>query len=310
MWGISINKRQTDGSTCVKFLKSHADRARQKGIVKTLLEKSVGKMDKPHSVAGYMHASTLTNERAFCPREIRLLDHTGKKLPERYIDPALKTTFDEGWDKQWRLSNDWLRDRARGTWKCRSCGERSKFGPAPSYDSCEFLGHNGEAYTMRCQWDYQEPLVLDEANGISGGLDLLVDVGQEKLRFVECKIIAQSQFKDLRAPKGEHRTRTNLYLALIKQHEFFSQVVCSETASVLYICRGYGTKQDDGDISPFKEFTVTYDADAAEPYLNNAALVMDTRKEETIPLAKICPSIACKRAGQCPVREECFRGNY
>lgn len=287
----------------MKFLKSHREMRDRLGTVRRLLDERLGGHEQPRSFGKYLHASELTREEEFCPRMVRLMDVLSVRRRPVYVPPELRATYDDGRDKQDRLTNVWLRDVARGVWRCGACGAESAFGRAPDGGRCSFGDH-----PIACAWRYREPVAVDRENGIRGGIDLVLDTGEAMLRPVEVKIMTQSQFKTLRAPLWEHRLRTNLYLRLIAASDFLRTVVSSAEATVIYLCRGYGTQQDDGEVSPFKEFAVRRDDGETDELVARAQLVRVSREAGTVPDERVCSTSVCSRARQCPVRKQCFSG--
>lgn len=239
------------------FMKRSSDKI-GKLIIKDLLHAKVGGSE-PARGQQTIHASDLTKQsspwgNAYCPREVRLreLQDPPLKRPSQFLEVATAVTFNEGRDKQWRLNNDWLVDIMWGGWKCGNCGWESDFGLRP--EACEFC------QTFRELLIYQEPRIIDYISKTSGGLDAIVDVGTKKLHVIECKIMKADDFKKLLAPLSEHRVRTRLYLRQIAgSRQPYAKKIETDYAHILYIMRGHGCKQEDGRISPFKEFIVERD---------------------------------------------------
>lgn len=282
-----------------KFLKD-----KKEVRIKDLLNSAIGGFETARSAAK-LHASMLTNtEKEYCPREAALLLTLKKKSKDQFIGVPMRTTFDEGNDKQWRLNNDWLRDRMVGDWACTSCGATKKFCKAPK-GVCDKQG-------IRCNWEYQEVRFDHPVTMATGGLDALVDVGLTKLRLVECKIMDKDMFRELKAPLAEHRTRTQLYLRLIEESTGpMKEHVDTERATILYILRGFGLKDEDGDISPFREYLVERDDSVTETPIGKAHALTHFRvwPDKGFP-GGVCSDTFCKRAKSCSVSAECFSGQY
>lgn len=288
----------------MKFLKSTLAKG-EEGILKRMIHQRVGGYEpaRPH---GRIHASDLTKmDVEFCPRAHRLQDIYKVKGKEQYIDTPLQITFDEGKDKQSRLNNVYLRDVMVGDWECQSCGEVRKWSRAPK-DGC----NNPKA---RCRWEYVEPRVEDAVTKASGGLDGLVATKVKgKLLLVECKIIDKDYFIDLKMPMAEHRVRTRLYLALLaRSKEAWAAEIDTTKAHVLYMLRGYGKKDETGNISPFKEYIVTRDDTEVAEYLAKAhALTFSRENPDVGTPCGVCANFNDKRAMKCPVRVQCFSGKH
>lgn len=272
--------------------------------VKALLHQEMSDYDDRRSITN-LHASDLTNnDTPFCPREIILLRKLGRTRGSVRIPPALRYTFDEGNDKQWRFNNDWLRRYMVGDWECIRCGKVKKWSRYPVEKTC----HNGS-----CEYEYKEPRFIHPL-GPSGGIDAIVDLGLPKLRIVETKIMGNNypreDFKNLLAPLAEHRIRTRLYLKLIAESNVpHLEEIDTSVAHVLYMLRGHGIKDDQGEISPFKEFIVQRNDVEVENYLQLALAVKACEGLDAYPKG-VCSDSLCKRAGDCRVSKECFSGEY
>ena len=281
----------------MKFLKTAIERAKKVGGVKDLIQREVGGYEKARS-GEQIHASDLTNDVEYCPRQIRLMELLKKKPKDRWIPSVLRMTFDDGTAKQWQINNVYLRKYMVGDWLCTWCGH--EWWGLGRVD-CPKGGCSSKWVT------YDEPFFKDPISEAQGSIDGLVKFpGAEKFRMVEMKIMATSMFKNLKAPLAEHKLRTLLYLALISRsdHPHKNEIDTSK-ASVLYCLRGHGMKDEVGEISPFKEFVVKRNDDAIE-YLFDKALEL-TLARGGGPLPKqICPHQMCPRAEKCPVSKECF----
>lgn len=263
--------------------------------VKDLLLKSVGGKEPARPVHD-LHASDLTKQQPeFCPREFWLHRKLDLQRPEQYVQHAMRVTWDEGRDKQWRLNNEYLRDVMWGHWRCVRCGAEEKWQTVPSADGCKHSKH---------VWEYEEP-VFHHPSGFSGSLDGVVQFTPAKLRMLECKIIKGDDFRDLKAPLAEHRIRTQLYLRLLAEANTEPAAkIDNSVAHVLYIMRGHGVKQDQGGISPFREFLVERNDAAVEKFVRMAYAL-----KQGIPEG-VCSNSLCLRAQQCPVTKHCFSTKY
>lgn len=288
----------------MKHLKKIAHKKAQEIRLKDFLHAAIGGFEKARSLH-IIHASDLTKEdREYCPREVALHLHLKKKRKDQYISAPMAITFQEGRDKQARLNNDWLKDRVVGDWECQSCGAVRNFCKKPNY-LCDRQG-------VRCSWQYEEPRFVHDVARASGGMDAFVDLGLPKLRLVECKIIDKDYFKKLKAPLSEHKTRTQLYLKLIAESDHPKKDSVDTTrAHILYIMRGYGSKDEEGDITPFREFVVERNDKLVEEYLTKAhALTLWQNLPELGFPYGVCENTMCPRAKSCAVKAECFSGDY
>ena len=293
----------------MSFLKRVSETA-DRLIIKDMLHARLGGPEKARSQQ-HIHSSDLTKQdnqwgEAYCPREVRIRQELGKKRRDQFLQVATQVTFDEGRDKQARLNNDWLRDVMWGRWQCQMCYEVVENDFAPKDGVCP----NPDCLSIDLM-EYVEPRIIDAVTGTGGGLDALVDVGKKKLRIIEVKIMKADDFKDLHAPLSEHRVRTKLYLRLVAgSDQKWAKKVNTKFAHILYIMRGHGVKQDDGRISPFKEFIIERDDSEIMHYLGMAHALKLSRDHEGLYPCGICATQMDGRAKKCPVAKECFSSKF
>jgi hypothetical protein len=210
--------------------------------IKDLLHDEMTSIEDARSIAR-VHSSDLTHERGFCPREVVLSKLLTRPRLDKKIDVALRYTFDEGRDKQWRLNNDWLRRYMIGDWQCTQCGWFVPWSRYPVKRACQ------SNYFASCSFEYREA-VFKGPNDVSGSIDAVVDVGLPKLRVVECKILSDGQkevFRRLIQPMAEHRIRTRLYLKLIAESDFkHKDEIDTDTAHVIYMISWLRSKRREG----------------------------------------------------------------
>lgn len=269
-----------------------------------------------------IHASDLTKDVEFCPREFGLLLLTGKKRPDSFISTALRTTFDNGNDSAERVRTDYLLKYVIGDWDCLWCPNVIIFSKKP--DKCDNCGKDN--------FRYREIKFISDEYGFEGSVDILLDLpGMDKLLVTEIKTMNKDDFKKLVTPHGEHRARTSLYLALIENSEHPQRhLINQKLAVVLYIMRGFGIQDltlqaaglKDAKYSPYKDFLVKYDAKANYKYLEKSSRLKQfkialkkhkiTKKQEGynhLPdkLGQ-CKKIEETRCRECAVSYECFNG--
>ena len=291
----------------MNFLKRSVDKV-GKLIIKDMLHARVGGSE-PARGQHTIHASDLTKETnhwgvGYCPREVRLREvvEDAPKRPPQFLPVATAVTFNEGRDKQKRLNEDWLIDVMYGDWTCVACGEQRK--------ECKVPKHLVSS-THRHVWQYDEWRVIDYISKTSGGIDAIVDVGKKKLLIIECKIMKADDFKALVAPLSEHRVRTRLYLRQIAgSRQKFAKKIETDYGIILYIMRGHGCKQDDGKISPFKEFVVERDDSEVQHYLGMAHALTLSRQDDKIYPAGVCANQMDSRATKCPLAKTCFSTKF
>jgi hypothetical protein len=254
-----------------------------------------------------VHASDVTKPN-FCPRQWALLDLLAKKKKDEYIATALQTTFDIGNATAKLVTDEWLGDAAVGNWKCRSCGDQRTFCSKPA-NGCKKQG--------MCNWEYAEVVFESQQYGVSGSIDVMVDLGVLMVAVTELKIIRVEDFEKITTPLPEHSQRTQLYLKLIADSaSVYKDRINLHEARVVYVSRGYGKKNldHDGEILPFREFIVKRDDKRIQPLLDMAKQVKVFR--ESLPSGAInMPSGICKLptdkyAKNCGECAACFSGNY
>jgi hypothetical protein len=276
------------------------------GVLKEYLHKNLAGFQKARSRKN-IHASSVTKtDIEYCPREQGIMDILGLKDKDEFIGTSLNYTFQYGRWAESAVQNEWMADIAFGDWKCNVCGEVHSARMKPKKCGC---GHSN--------FSYKEMRVLDPS-GMSGGVDLFVKFPhKKKLTLLEIKTMDKDQFKTLLAPLAEHRTRTNLYLnAIERSSEDWAHKVNTKSAIILYICKGFGFKDEevkqygDAPFSPFKEFEINSNLDTVQVYFDKAQQLTDFRTN-VAPLPKgVCETLTCKRAKTCRVSSQCFTGEY
>lgn len=245
-----------------------------------------------------VHASDITKED-FCPRQVALLHLHEKEKKDEFIGTALQATFDIGNAVGDMVPEQWAGDAAIGNWECLRCGDRATFTTKPK----KVCKHGGW-----CHFKYEEVNFISKQYDVSGGIDVFFDLGGLKKVVTELKIINVADFDKIVAPLAEHRIRTAMYLKLIddSSHPFKSSINVNE-GRVLYVSRGFGKKNTDhaGEILPFKEYVVTRDDAAVQPYLDKAMAVKVFKETGVVPKG-ICKSLDDKACKKCAVVSECW----
>jgi hypothetical protein len=277
----------------MKFIQNAVARSKKLGGVKGLLHREVGGFEPARSKAE-IHASDLTNDVEYCPRQIRLMEKLGKKHRDPWVPMTMRLTWDEGVRKQAALNNLYLAKFMAGHWDTPSKQFLGPWSVGPPDNEQD--------------WRYVEPFFKDPISEAQGSVDALIRLPeQEKLRVAEVKIIATSMYPKLLAPLAEHKLRTQFYLSLIARSEHpHKDEIDFQKASVLYWLRGHGMKDEHGEITPFKEFIVKRDDDAVEYLFSKALALTLSRGNDCAMPSQICPHQMCSRAEKCPVAKECF----
>jgi hypothetical protein len=265
------------------------------------LKSNMGGYQPARSIAT-VHASDITKSN-FCPRHWALLDILKAQKKDEYISTALQATFDVGKATAKVLVEEWAGESAIGNWKCLRCDANKKMTTKPK-KGCP--GHGA-----KCLWEYEEPAFLSTQYGVSGSIDVLMELGVPLWMVTELKIIKVEDFENLVAPLPEHRIRTALYLKLIADsNDPAKNKINLHEARVLYVSRGYGKKNaDHGDIMPFKEYTVQRDDTVLEKPLAKALQIKKFREDGLMP-SGICNTALDKPAKSCNVCTQCFSGQF
>jgi hypothetical protein len=194
-------------------------------------------------------------------------------------------------------------------WKCVACGTMHHFQLRPT--TCKECGVK--------VFDPIEVRFESDVSGASCGVDMLVNLGGQKLVPVELKTMDKEQFKALKAPIAEHKWRTTHYLRIIDESaKSWSNLVDTTAGRILYVSKGgYGCADEEpakwgmtDKYSPFKEFTIKRDDPLTEDLHIRAKTVTDFRKGLVGMPCGICPTAMAKRASQCPMRVACFSGDH
>ena len=257
-----------------------------------------------------VHASNLTKEGGLCPRYYALADKTGKKPKDEWLTASEQVTFHIGRVLQDSVVN-WFADMGKAIchWRCVSCKQLHEFQHRPL--KCVSCGT--KSFTP------EEVRFESAVSGASCGVDMLVSMGETKLRPIEIKTMDKDQFKTLLAPLAEHRLRTNFYLRLIGESgHSWSNLVNDQVATVLYISKGgYGCADPvlktcglNDQFSPFKEYTVKRNDSETEGITARAKVVKDFRDGAQGMPKGVCASSLDKRAVYCPYKAACFGGDF
>ncbi len=263
-----------------------------------------------------LHASDLLKkglfeDKEFCPREYALLDTLKMDRRPEYLHTSNQKVFAEG-----NTTANWLihvmadAGIAVGHWECKYCEKEYKFCKRPK--ECDECCHTG--------FKYIEVRFKSKESDISGGIDILADLGEPLLRVAELKTVMDVDFKKLVAPLAEHKFRTNLYMRLVEDSKSkYRHLINTEEAIVFYVCKGGFGYQDeellelgikDSPYTPFKEYKVQRDDEMTDTKWGHAiALKMFRAGDIGVPLG-ICPTSACKRAQSCSVRNPCFSSRF
>ena len=258
----------------------------------------------------HVHASSLTNpDVGWCPREAVY----AKQAPTpphktQTISASLSYTFEQGrWCES--LIRDTLRDLIWGNWQCNFCKKLTEGVMEPKTCTHCDQGIQGMTYVE---------VALRGPMDLIGSPDLLLKI-DGLFTIVELKILSAADFKSLKAPKPEHRLRTQLYVDLL-EYGIEQQILPINTpldfnlskAFVLYTSRGFGcmdpTLVDDGiheKFTPWKCYPVARNLNVWSDSMNKLSSRHNALLGGPLP-ERICDVQACKRAGQCSYTKKCF----
>ena len=284
--------------------------------VKYLLHNHLAGME-PDRGKDVVHASELSKDEGVCPREYALYRITKSKPGARYLSTAENVTFTMGTMLQDIVVQTFAdMKKAIGHWRCRSCHHLHEFQLRPW--ACATCG-------SKAGFKAEEVRFQSAICGATCGVDLLLALGEPKLRPIEIKTIDKDMFKDkhtgkeLVAPLAEHKLRTTFYLRLIAESDHpWASMVSTEAATILYVSKGgfgcqdaqlktWGLKET---FSPFKEFTITRDDKMVEALARRAKIVKDFHDGKIGMPCGVCPTAFAKRAKWCAQRVPCFSGEY
>lgn len=292
----------------VKFLKKIASFAPEKSV-KYLLHKHLTRYEPGRSLKR-IHASELTKAKEFCPRYYALSDLTGAKPQDQFLSTSQLMTFQIGRDQERNLVL-WFAEMSKAFchWKCVSCGTRHEYQLRPPKCSC-------------CGTKVLEPEEMrfeSAASSASCGVDMMLALGDPKMRIVEIKTMDKDQFKELKAPLAEHRWRTNLYLRIVEESEHpVSNLVQTDVATILYVSKGgFGVADPEvkkwglpDGFSPFKEYLIQRNDSDTDMIVRKAKAVKDYRAEKVGIPKGVCKTALSARAKECPLKGQCFSGDY
>jgi len=282
-------------------------------ILKDLHEVFSGSQPSDRLNHEYIHASDITSDRQkFCARDVALRNNYNIKPPELKISTSLGYTFSMGNYLQESITRN-LYKKAVGGWRCGNCSSRVELGTHK-----ELIKDCRQCTNLGQDHHYRELVIRDKNLKVSAAIDLIYNNPTiNKWEIVECKSIDKDQFKELKAPLAEHRTRTKLYLKLLKHNSELTPSLMSrfnlEKAYVLYYCKGFGTKEAKklgtvgGIFSPFKVFELNYDDLVCSEELKNIKDLRNYQQglREELP-RRLCESIVEHRACICVSKGYCF----
>jgi hypothetical protein len=199
--------------------------------------------------------------------------------------------------------HEWLQNdpsifgnRRRGIWRCRACGNTTKFGPPPAIN-CTKCGGSHRAFV------YQEFALNLKDPPITGHPDMFLKRRSGAVRLVEFKTIEGDAFEKLVAPLVSHRWQISAYMW-----------ACSLSRRIPEIDTKYGyvfyfAKKQSAGSFPVKAFPVRLTDDVMGPIKKKLDLYRDGLAGAPVPLHSDCELSKWEhwRARMCPVLSHCGR---
>lgn len=266
-----------------------------------------------------VHVSMLTDRtmtKEYCPRESALCYQHDIGPGDEWISTAMRVTYDMGWFLQDAVTRR-VHKYAIGDWHCPICENHWR---GVGYKNCPC----GAIPT------YQEMHFRSKVSGVTGSIDLALDLGHEKAVIVEIKSLEKDAFKKLSMPTIEHRLRVIGYLQLLKEcailDPWIEKNLELDFGYVLYVSKGFGkyfAKKEGGvneQYSPFQEYLVKAEGNplkdvlekydrAAQYWIWRTGLGTYDNSTQILPDRIFnCGAKDCKRALACPAKEQCWAG--
>lgn len=258
-----------------------------------------------------VHASDLDPARSWCPREVALLEVSGRTRPDEFLPTCRQVTFSMGYAASDLLERFTPEEVVWGAWKCRACGE--ELPPQHKPTACPSCGAKKEALR------YREVFMRDPDTGVVGSCDLWVGLDGRVLTAIECKSEGKDTFAARTAPDFDHVWRTRFYLWLASVTPWLqSKPLNLHDARIVYVCKS-GFESDpelkaakiaDQHASPFKEYVVERDdvqmtaqMERVREWTSFYAAI--TKGASATWPEGVCSDLKCSRASRCTVRDLC-----
>ena len=253
----------------------------------------------------YVHVSSMIG---WCPRQVALLMKRSQSVPMS-VRSEMRLLWAIGRAVEKHIRDGIIehigRDKAFGNWTCQ-CGATSFVG----------FGKFLPSYCRKCSGSvtcYTEYQVKSDDYRVRGSIDLLVAPHGE-LVPVEIKSITNSPsanskkvgFDSLKQALGDHQHQAGIYGYLLRHEKVAEEygVKPSDSFVVLYGSKDYRFGK------PYKEFHVPIAA-REKPAVTDLKLAKQawraSKNLSPLPM-RVCSTIECTRAKECPVALECFQG--
>ena len=237
-----------------------------------------------------------------CPRQVILALMFPKKTSTELFDAFSRLRMGFGTWAHSLFQNEYLGDMRvlYGIWRCSNCKQESRLGYKPKdlcpcstwcLDKClwpeEYIEERDCGICGRFGgWDYVEPYIKDEVNGIKGKCDGII-VYHGRPVALEIKTKNGTAFDKMTKPDEAHILQLNMYLHYLQL----------DYGLFMYVRKG--------EVSAPKEFLIKYDPDIVQAGMDLVKKLNTDVREGNLP-EKVCDSRSCSKALKCPWRSECF----
>lgn len=237
-----------------------------------------------------------------CPRQVVLSLMIPKKSQNELIEPMSRMRMGFGTWAHKLFQDEYLGNMRvlYGEWQCSVCKKEIRLGYKPAdicpcstwcLDNClwpeKYIDERDCGICGRFGgWEYKEPYIKDEVNGIKGKCDGVV-VYNNRPVALEIKTKSSRLFDSMTEPDESHILQLNMYMHYLKL----------EYGLFMYLRKE--------EISAPKEFLIKYDPEIVKKGIALVRKLNLDVKEGRLP-DKICDSRSCTRAMKCPWKTECF----
>ena len=243
----------------------------------------------------YTHVSSIVNPN--CMRKLLLGSRDNMPVYRPWMKSSDKILWAMGRACEAHIRSQFITARAKkgiyGVWSC-VCGVTSRTG---YYSSCvcDKCGKDADVYG--------EYRVENHEVMLSGQIDLLVQLANERLVVVETKSMNKDEFDKLEAPVPAHILQALAYRRLLIETGFnMADEVCIVYASKGYVFKG----------SVYKEFCVNTGSTSLTSFMRVVDTMWDIardtaehRRNRTLP-DRVCSHVGDTKAKQCHKVAECF----
>lgn len=263
-----------------------------KDSLRALIYSNIGSIEQklPFTEDGWFRISGIAD---LCPRE-EVLASTLKVTRSRRIDVNLQMIFDHGTSIHWGLQNLIMpkTQALYGVWSCLACGTiQGKFGttfetseiyPRPSTCPCGIESPTFLFHELHLK--HPDLKIMGHPDGF------LKLKGYNGYGVVEFKTVgAASATIVKKSPLPGHVVQVQLYM-------FMTGL---KWAKILY------WEKAKDNLNGLHEYTIEYDQDLIDRVLAELESIREGVRTGKLP-DRICKTISCDRARECPMKNQCF----